>query len=87
VKVLAINASPHKNKGNTALIRSPFPEAKAEELLVRDSSIPPSCLETISRPLLPQDDYTKMNNQRFRQLIESRRNRTPGLAQMRGESG
>lgn len=60
---------------------------QAGELLVRDGSISSSCLETISRPLLPQDDYLKMNNQRFRDLIESRQNRTNGLAHLRGESG
>jgi multimeric flavodoxin WrbA len=65
-----------------------IPEAArlAGELLVRDGSIPSSLLETISRPLLPQDDYIEMNNQRFRELIESRRNRTPGQAPMSGES-
>jgi len=87
VKVLAINASPRTNKGNTALILSPFPGGKAGELLVREGSIPSSCLETISRPLLPQDDFIKITNQRFRELIESRRIRAPGLAQMSEESG
>jgi multimeric flavodoxin WrbA len=60
---------------------------QAGELLVRDGSIPTSCLETISRPLLPQDDYLTMNNQRFTELIESRRNRANGLAHMSGGSG
>lgn len=78
MNVLAIHASPHKNKGNTARIPSPFPEGKAGELLVRGDSIPSSRLETISRPLIPQDDNIKINNQGFRELNESRRTRTPG---------
>jgi hypothetical protein len=60
VNVLAINASPQKNKGNTVLILSPF---------------------------LPQDEYITTTNQRFRELIESRRNRVPGLAGLNGGSG
>ncbi|MFA5267215.1 MAG: hypothetical protein WC379_04520 [Methanoregula sp.] len=60
MNVLAINASPHKNKGNTPLILSPFH---------------------------PQDGYIKTSCQRFSELIESRRNRTPGLAGLIGGSG
>jgi hypothetical protein len=60
MNVPATNASPHKNKVNTAPILLPF---------------------------LPQDENIKTGNPRFRERIESYRNRTPGPARLSGGSG